>query len=212
VARTDSALDGPAHRFPLCVGPSSGPYHVLAGDVAIMAEEVLPLEREESLKSLNALQQVVLKELGTRCGTSTDRDQNTITARVEREGLSFLTITLPNFCKDFEKSLEQEFVDHDQFPGFARTGGLPRFLGGFLDLVFDRSSSRLLDQPSIDAIRSIRQITLMFGKIKIDCSEERINRAIKAYIKCEQDVRLSDLALSSEPNRFEEFSKIGRLL
>lgn len=165
------------------------------------------------MKSLIALMQYVLHDCGTRCGTSTTRDLKTITSRYEHEGASFLTISLSKFGKDFTKSLDQGFVAHDQFAGFRRFGGLPRFLGGFLELVFDRESGRLLDVPSIDAIFSIRQITLFFEKIKIPCTPARELSALNRYIECEQDVRLSDSALlSAETDRLECFSRVGRLL
>jgi len=164
------------------------------------------------LKSLIALLNVLLIELGARCGTSTARDIKTIRERCEHEGLSFLTITLPAFGKDFEKSLDQGRVDSSLFLGFSRREGLPRFLGGFLSRVFASSSGLLLDDPDIDAIRAIRQVTLMFGKIKLPCSPERTQLAFRKYLECEQDVRLADQLLLSEPNRVQEFRRIGRLL
>jgi hypothetical protein len=130
--------------------------------------------------------------------------------RFEHEGLSFLTITLPSFGADFQKSLDQGYVAHDQFPGFIRSGGLPRFLGGFLGLVFDRKSARLLDSPSIDAIRAIRQLTLMFAKLAIPCSEERTRNAIRQWIQCEQDIRQNDTSFAGD--NLARFRRVGRLL
>jgi len=168
------------------------------------------------LKSLIALQLCTLEELGVRCDTSTTLDGKTIQRRYEHEGLSFLTITLPNFCSDFERGLEQGFIDHAMFNSFEkmrRHGCLPRFMGGFTGLVFDRSSGLLLDVPSTDAIRAIRQITLMFGKIQRDCTPKRRDAAIARYIECEQDVRSSDLKLiSPETNNLSDFSRIAQLL
>jgi len=164
------------------------------------------------LKSLTSLMQCVLDDLGTRCGTSTTQDYKTILRRVEHEGLSFLTITLSDFGKDFEKSLDQGRVAPNQFAAFSRAGGLPRFLGGFLELVFDRETGRLLAHPSVDAIRAVRQVTLMFGKIALDCTPERVSRAIDGYVKCEQDVRWYDSTFVSESNRFKDFGRVGRLL
>jgi hypothetical protein len=155
---------------------------------------------------------MVLEELGTRCGTSTTRDQKTIARRVEEEGLSFLTITLPSFCSDLEKGLEQQFVALDSFAGFQRRGGLPRFLGGFLELIFNRDDGCLLQEPSIEAIRAVRQICLMFGKIELPCSEARVWRAFDKFLECEQDLRVADFRLRSEPNRLNRFARIGRLL
>ncbi|DAD51863.1 RNA-directed RNA polymerase [ssRNA phage Gerhypos.4_56] len=164
------------------------------------------------MKSPMMILQLVLNEMGTRCGTSTNRDWKTIVARYEHEGLSFITITLPDFGKDFERSLDQGKVDPSLFSGFSRRGGLPRFLGGFLDRVFDRESALLLEEPSIDCIYAIRQITLMFGKIGLECSPKRVQKAIDGYLKTEQDVRLSDRLIRSEPDRLERFVRVGRML
>lgn len=162
------------------------------------------------MKSLMQLWQTVLDDVSTGCCTSTDHDLKKAMARFKHEGESFLTITLTNFGGDFQKSLDQGFVDPCHFLGFSRKGGLPRFLGGFLDLVFDRATGRLLDVPSIDAIFAIRQLTLMFGKILLPCSEERVSKAIDGYIVCEQEIRETDLNVG-ETNLLA-FKRISRLL
>jgi hypothetical protein len=131
----------------------------------------------------------LLTEVGSWCRISTDRDWKTIATRVENEGFSFLTITLTDFGKDLQKGLDQGFVDHSLFKGFAFQAGLPRFLGGFLDLVFDRGTGVLLDDPSLDAIFSIRQLTLLYKKVNLPCSKERDRKAINEYLQCESDIR-----------------------
>jgi len=162
------------------------------------------------MKSLMSFMQLVLEDMGTWCHTSTTRDFKTIAGRFEHEGLSFLTISLSNFGSDFEKSLDQGFVGHDQFAGFSRTGGLPRFLGGFLDSVFDRGTGQLLQHPSVTSIHAIRQLTLMFAKIKLDCTPVRTRRAIDRYMECELDVRNADARL--DPDRIQRYSRISSLL
>jgi len=127
------------------------------------------------------------------CNTSVTMDCKTVRGRSNSEGISFLTITLPSFGKDFERSLDLGKVDRNLFQGFAWKGGLPKFLWGFLDLVFDRTSGVLLDEPSFDAIRSVRQLTLMFGKMHMQCTPEREQAAFDGYIQCEQDVRANSV-------------------
>jgi len=162
------------------------------------------------LKSLTILVQQVLEESGTWCHTSTAMDLKTINGRVEDEGVSFLTITLPNFGKDFEKSLDQGFVARNLFQGFSWKGGLPRFLGGFLELVFDRDSGRLLQHPSIDAIRAVRQITLMCGKVELECADWRIKSAFDKYVATEQEVKAADKNFHSD--RKDQFGRIASML
>lgn len=158
------------------------------------------------MKSLTQLWNTVSEELETLCGISASRDRKTVSARVEHEGISFLTISLPNFGSDFQKSLDQGYADRDMFQGFSWHAGLPRFLGGFLDLVFDRCSGRLLDDPDGFAIFAVRQLTLMFGKISLACSDARNRAAIRKYIECESDVRRNDRAFLSDSQEFERIS------
>lgn len=133
-----------------------------------------------------------LQDLGSWCCTSTSRDYNTAAVRIKHEGVSFLTITLPAFCKDFEKGLEEGRLAPDMFTGFRKRAGLPLFLGGFLERVFEHGSGRLLDEPEVDCIFAIRQLTLMFGKILLECSDARKAGAISKYFECEQEVKAFD--------------------
>jgi len=137
-------------------------------------------------------------------------DRKTVLGRYEHEGFSFLTITLPSFGKDFQKSLDQGYVDRSLFQGFSWRAGLPRFLGGFLDRVFDRSSGVLLDDPCVDAIRAVRQLSLQFSKVTFPCSEMREKAAIREYVECEMDVRRNDRVLSEA--FLADFRRISSLL
>jgi hypothetical protein len=137
-------------------------------------------------------------------------DWKTVQGRCKHEGLSFLTITLPSFGKDFEKSLDLGKVDRNLFQPFGWKGGLPKFLWGFLDHVFDRTSGVLLESPSIDSIRAIRQLTLMFGKMKLQCTPAREQAAFDGYIQCEKEVRENDAKLSDSLR--EQFLRVSSLL
>jgi len=154
---------------------------------------------------------VVLDDIENRCCISTSLDYKTIEARVKHEGLSFLTITLPSFGKDFEKSLDLGFVAPNLFKGFSRRGAIPEFLGGLLESVFDRTSGVLLPvEGTAEVIRAVRQITLMFGKMALPCSDERRDAAFAAYMQCELDVRDSDRKLDRSST--EDYQRIGALL
>ena len=163
-----------------------------------------------TLKSLTLFLQKILADLEDLCGTSTQHDLKEIMLRVENEGISFLTISLPNFGSDFQKSLDRGYVARDLFQGYTWRGGLPRLFGGFLELVFARKGGRLLEDPFIPAIIAIRQITLMFAKIGIECTERRTRAAINRYIQCEQDVRDADASLPEDC--LLRYKRIGRLL
>ena len=162
------------------------------------------------MKSLMQLWIRLADESARRCCTCASRDIKYVTRRAEHEGISFLTITLPTFGKDFERSLDRGYVDRNLFMGFPWQAGLPRTFGGFLDLVFDRRSGVLLDDPSIAAIRAIRQLTLMFGKILKPCSDARVKGAMDKYIECEKEVKEFDARLT-ETERLD-LHRVGTLL
>lgn len=184
------------------------------------------------MKSLMFLWREVLEEFGDLCNVSTTKDYETALRRYEHEGWSFMTITLPSFCKDFERSLEDGCIDPNAFAGFKRSAsarGLPAFLSGFLDLVFDRRTGVLIDGGAvagchratlarIEAIRAVRQLTLMFGKMLLPCAPRREAAAIRGYIDCEQEVatweRPSDVSSSKlfEYTSSKLFSSIFTIL
>jgi hypothetical protein len=140
------------------------------------------------MKSQMRLLECVLADASIWCSTSTTRDFETITRRVEREGISFLTITLPTFCSDFERSLEIGCVDPSFFLGFKKKGALPVFLRGLLGLVFNASDGTLLEDVSFHAVYAIRQVCLLNKKLLLDCSEERIRRCYANFLETDRSV------------------------
>jgi len=176
-----------------------------------MAMDSNPHLRRQNEKPYVAPNQF-LHDMGTLCCVSTSQDLKTIQARVKHEGISFLTITLPDFAKDFERSLELGKVDHSLFHAFAFRGGLPLFLGGFLDLVFDRGDGRLLAEPSEDAIYAVRQLSLMFGKIKLECRDDRRAAAFAQFIECELDVIKSTGNFLRNDELVHQYQRVSTLL
>jgi hypothetical protein len=162
------------------------------------------------MKSLMSLWSQVAEESATYCRTSATSDINTVKRRFEDEGLSFLTITLPDLGKSFEKWLDEGRVGINSSFRRERRGRLPRFLGGFFSRVFDPNSGALVDDPDIEAILAIRQLTLMFGKLEYPCTDARIASAMTAFVDCEKEVRKSDSEISEED--FRDFERMSALL
>ncbi|DAD50117.1 RNA-directed RNA polymerase [ssRNA phage Gephyllon.3_15] len=161
------------------------------------------------MKSLMSLWIEMAEQSAILCHTSATSDIKTVRRRVEHEGLSFLTITLPDLGKASQNWLDQGQVGiHTSFD--KGRGSLPVFLRGFFSRVFDRRTGVLLDNPDIEAIRAIRQLTLSFGKIALPCTPEREREAIRRFVECEKDVRESDAKLSEED--FAGFKQVSDLL
>lgn len=121
------------------------------------------------------------------------RDLRTIRSRVQKQGLSFLTITLPDFCADFERSLHEGQVDPSLFRYFRKSGAIPAFLQDMLGRIFDKETGRITDEnPQVQAlvIRSVRQICLTFKKTKLPCTPERSYKALEGFVQIENDLQL----------------------
>lgn len=140
------------------------------------------------MKSLLSLWKVLAHDMGERCAVDTTRDINTVARRFEHEGLSFFTITLPAYGKAFESWLDHGQVRLEDVTGFSHSQGLPNFLRGFLRLVFDARSGAIVDDPSIDAILAVRQLCGVFGKLFIQASPERTERAMQGYLQTDKEV------------------------
>ena len=163
-----------------------------------------------NLKSLVTLFHEFLADCGEFNSVDTSRDRETVTTRFENEGFEFFTLTLPNLASGLERALDQGRSTPDLFPGFRCRQNLPIFLGEFFELVFDRGSGALLDDPSIEAIRSLRQLSLLFKKIELPCSDAAISAAYKGFIKSNSEVH--EWEADASPELFAEFNRVAYLL
>jgi hypothetical protein len=164
------------------------------------------------MKSLMWLVRCMLTDVGIRCCTDTSRDIKYISRRVEHEGESFLTITLPEFGKDFERSLDSGQVDSKMFLGFhgpRRHSALPAFLQGLTSRVFDKSG-KLLDDVDVEAVRCIRQVVLMWKKLHLPCSMERIDATFRRFVECDSEV--PTCLAEFDPARLEQFGRVSAVL
>jgi len=161
------------------------------------------------------LAQTIYKDACAQCAAEVSfRDLKTIRSRVKTQGISFLTITLPNFCSDFESCLELGYVDSKYFQNFRKYRAIPAFLRGLLSRLFDVETGRINDEtvtsPSgyIDTIRSIRQICLAFKKIKLPCTPERANKALANFVAIENSFEMFSLPRED----FESFTLVSSVL
>jgi hypothetical protein len=157
------------------------------------------------IKDYLEVMQAIYKDACIVCAAKVSfRDLRTIRTRVEDEGVSFLTITLPEFCRDFEKCLEQGYVDPQLFRRFRKSGSLPAFLQGMTGRIFNKETGRIYDvdqSSSLDRspinyaslVASIRQVCLAFKKIKLECTPERVKRSMESFIENERSFNVFPL-------------------
>jgi len=152
----------------------------------------------------------ILMDMNAKCFqplVSMTRDLKTIKDRITHEGLSFLTITLPNFGKDFEQALDQGKVTSLHFQGWKTWRCLPAFLRDFTRLVFDADTGGLLDDPDIAAVEGLRQIAFAFKKLSLPCTPKRERAALSGFQEVER--YLSGTML---PRDLSLFCKVSSLL
>lgn len=155
------------------------------------------------MKSLLALLNVLLSEIGEQMSTNHDRDMKTIRDRTKDEGLSFLTITLPSFSRGLERALELRKASPDLFPAFKRgKGSLPLFLRGLTEKIFDLRTGVLLDEASETATFFVRQVTCLYKKVSIRCTAQRIADQLQRYYLLDTSIRARS---SRDHNRYEHF-------
>lgn len=115
-------------------------------------------------------------------------DMQTISRRVENEGLSFLTITLPKFCADFELALKEGVVNEGSFRSYRkirRSSRIPCFLRGIVLTIFSEGG-KLRNEVSPAAIGLVRQCTKAFKKINLDCTQSRVDAALSGFVETER--------------------------
>jgi len=137
------------------------------------------------------------------------RDLVTIRSRVESEGLSFLTITLPQFCRDFERALANGGIDSSMFRNFRKIGAIPAFLQGMLSQLFNRETGGVNDEQddSPTVVESVRQLCLAFKKLEVDCSPERTAAAFTSFTEIEHSLQLFSVP-KEDAERFISVSSV----
>ena len=160
------------------------------------------------MKSQDLLAQTVLTEWGRLCGIDTTHDLKYIVRRRRKEGDAFYTITLPAYLKAFERALDERKISSNRFQGFhLDSGGLPRFLSGFLRMIFSDTGQLREFSPSVlEAVRAIRQITGLFGKVEDACTPARADAAIRNFVVTDREIpTLSAKALREFTNRSDRY-------
>lgn len=169
--------------------------------VSDLLEVALTLLRECESKSVAAPSLVDIQ-----------RDAECLRRRVEHEGLSFLTITLPQYCQDFESSLESGCVDPKSFRSFQKDGRIPAFGRGIVGQLFDRETGLFKHgvDPHVqaDIVRTIRQISRSFAKVSLECTSARTRRALVSFARTEQELQ----SLSVQDELLAQFRTVSTVL
>lgn len=136
------------------------------------------------MKSQVTLLLALVQDVCEDLGYDPSRDLITISRRCDKEGLSFLTVTLPTLDKFLLEGLRSGRLP--LIRGWRTEGRLPLLFKGLWRIVFD-SEGYLLEGPDVAAaIRAIRQLSTLNKKYKEVCSDDKVDEAIKRFIETDK--------------------------
>jgi hypothetical protein len=134
------------------------------------------------------------------------RDLLEISSRLDREGISFITKTLPKVAKAIDKALATGTPLY--IPGFRKDsdGCIPCFLGSILYKVFDSSGYERSD-ASTEALGQLRQLLYLFYKYELPYDAKDEKRVIDSFKEVEKELA-ADKATWADPARLDQYSNI----
>jgi len=118
-----------------------------------------------------------------------EQDRCTLVRRGKSEGISFFTKTLPILGKSLDRSLETKTltIPCGHFKKRWRSGEIPAFGGSLFFKVFTKTG-RLRDEPSGEAILSLRQLCFFAYKCDFPFSEQQEQDTLEGFLATEQKV------------------------
>jgi hypothetical protein len=105
-------------------------------------------------------------------------------------GETVLTIALPDICKYLERGLADGRLPESRPPCAGRYSvedERPRLFHEFWVFIFD-SEGVLLDVPSSDAIAGLRQLLLVFKKVRSECASDKVDSALAEFIEVDESL------------------------
>jgi hypothetical protein len=142
-----------------------------------------------SLAVYTTLLQRLLQDIAD-CYTDSDssRDWKKIQSRLDSEGYSFLTKTLPMLGKLFDKALQGKVAFTCQ--GFAKIPGtvLPKLFGWLHKRIFD-SQGYVRGDADIQAIKYARQLLYFSYKLALPYDTRTSNKVLESFVRTEEELK-----------------------
>lgn len=128
---------------------------------------------------------------------SIQRDVLTITSRASKEGLGFLTKTLPKLGKALDEGLTStRFTIPSEFKT-AKDMSIPAFMQAYFKRVFDRDGV-LLENADPLCVMHLRQVCFMLYKLELPYKEADKQRVIASFKSTEMELQLADDAYATD--------------
>jgi len=113
--------------------------------------------------------------------------------RVDEEGISFLTKTLPKLGKLLDRALTEGALTDVRGLRFKTQteSELPIFMGELFSQVFSRSGE-LLPSPCVQSVRALRQVLYLMYKYELPYSAEQERAVVAQFEETERDLSIVD--------------------
>jgi len=157
----------------------------------------------KSLDEVNLIA-ALLRDVSTLHGAvfNSSAQKNTLRkvfSRTSKEGLSFLTKTLPRLGKAFDKALTGTPLNAISLGLKPMPDSeLPMFMGELFSLVLDKNGT-VLPEPCTKSVRTLRQILYLFYKYELPYNTEQTTAVVDKFVKTDQQL----LSIN------DEFSKLN---
>lgn len=128
------------------------------------------------------------------------RDKQRLRYELGYRGSRVATLDLPALGKHFDKCLDQgQYVPSNLFlGGMSRKGvGVPVFMRDLYLQVFD-TEGKLRGDASLEAVAHLRTVFMSLKKLRLTCSKERTNDAVKDFIAVERSIQNPSYRWNSE--------------
>jgi len=126
------------------------------------------------------------------------RDVRKIEHRVQLEGLSFLTKTLPKLGKAIDRAISSDTPLLIRGFRLKPRTSIPRFLGWLIERVFNEQGY-VRGNPDITALRHIRQFLYFAYKLNIPHDNETENTVIESFVRTQEELENIEFPSSVEP-------------
>ena len=153
--------------------------------------------------SLQGLYHAILKDVVRMYPTyhrEAERDLSRIHLLMERNGIAFVTISMPSMGKHLDRCLSNGLLSSSGIMGFKpyrRSVKIPILFKGIWLRVFHENGV-LRDVPDINAILFLRQLLNAAKKLRRECDEYRTAEAVRDFFRLDQSLRLPSTSWSGD--------------
>jgi len=131
---------------------------------------------------------VLITEISTRwpdLRIDLERDLSRLLSSVESRGLSFLTITLPSFGKEFDRALDLGYCHSWVIPkGIPQKANKPLLFKGLFERIFD-VEGMLKEDADIETVCLLRQLLYCCKRLRLECQPQRVKDTLDEFFAIE---------------------------